>query len=33
MLHRKGKPLMLKLSGAVEAWFEDLTAKDEAAEG
>ena len=32
-LDRKGKPLTLKLSGPVEAWFEDLTAKDEAAEG
>lgn len=32
-LDRKGKPLTLKLSGAVEAWFEDLRAKDEATEG
>lgn len=32
-LDRKGKPLTLKLSGPVEAWFEDLKAKDDAAEG
>lgn len=32
-LDRKGKPLTLKLSGLVEAWYEDVKTKDEASEG
>lgn len=32
-LDRKGKPLTLKLSGPVEAWFEDIENAGEEAEG
>lgn len=32
-LDRKGKPLTLKLSGPVEAWFEDIENTGEEAEG
>lgn len=32
-LDRKGKPLTLKLSGPVEAWFEDIENAGDEAEG
>ncbi|MCJ8158107.1 DUF3297 family protein [Sphingomonas sp. LaA6.9] len=32
-LDRKGKPLTLKLSGAVEAWYEDVKAGEASPEG